>query len=99
MAGMPVYGIVSVHINNGLMTRMVIGPYSNGEMLARVERNRDWLIQKLGEGELIICTVHKNQSRWEIPEDVNVISINGQKFLRIDKNSVAEDYLGGVSQF
>ena len=99
MAGMPVYGIVSAHYEDSVVTKMVIGPFNSGEMLARVERNRDWLIEKLRDGMVSVCTVRKNQGRWEMIDDVYILNINGRKYLRIDRDSVPEDYLGEINKF
>jgi len=99
MTGMSVYGIVSAHFDNNLMTKLVVGPFNSGEMLARVERNRDWLLEKLRDGLLSVYTVRRKNGRWELANKINVMIVNGQKFLRIDTQTVAGDFLGETSQF
>lgn len=57
------------------------------------------VISKINAGSSVI-TIYKNASgSWNKGEDVRVITVNYQDFLRTDANSIAADNLGNLPEF
>lgn len=42
---------------------------------------------------------NEDSGKWDLGDDVHVLEINGEKFIRTDKNSTKEDNLGGLPTF
>lgn len=52
------------------------------------------------EGGITFCTAKKNdQGKYNRGSDVHVVTVNGRKYIRTDRNDTPEDNLGELPEF
>jgi hypothetical protein len=63
------------------------------------EETRDEVVENLNEGTSY-CTIFKNdEGKWEKGEDVHPVTVEGETYIRTDRNQTAEDNLGNLPTF
>jgi len=56
---------------------------------------RDWVINKIENEGKSVCTITSARpDKWQMGAMVEVIEVNGNKFIRTDKNQIEKDNLG-----
>jgi len=63
------------------------------------EQTRGTVVARIESGKTY-CTIVKTQDgKWRKGEDVRVITIDGEKFIRTDANRTRKDNLGSLPEF
>jgi hypothetical protein len=71
----------------------------NGETIgAAVEQTRVEVIAAIERGTTFV-TIFKNEGKWRWGADVGIVKIDGEKFLRTDKNQRTIDNLDALPEF
>lgn len=65
----------------------------------KTEKWRSEVVADINVDEFEYTTAYKNdEGRWELGEEIHVIEVDGENYLRTDRNSVAEDNLGELPE-
>jgi len=63
------------------------------------EQTRTEVVRRIEAGETY-CTIFKGtDGNWKRGEDVRIITIEGEKFIRTDANRIKADNLGSLPEF
>ena len=61
--------------------------------------SRKDVVKKLKHGNTYITIYKDSDNKWKKGEDVHVVKIDGEEFIRTDKNQKKEDNLGELPEF
>lgn len=75
-----------VHVDDG----ETIGSYNDWP--------RNQVVNAINQGKSFVTITFKD-GQWYNGADVHVVPVNGVKYLRTDKNSIASDNLGNLPEF
>jgi hypothetical protein len=78
---------VKVHVDNG----ETIGPpqeWMRGEVVTALER-----------GKTFVTILKGSDGKWRKGQDVHIVTVNGVKYIRTDKNQRASDNLENLPEF
>lgn len=64
-----------------------------------VEKSRQAVIDDIESGSKYTTALKKQNGNWRLGEDIHVIPVNGEQFLRTDQNNEPEDNLGELPEF
>lgn len=59
---------------------------------------RAQVVSAIGQG-MTCCTILQSGDQWRRGEDIHVVVVGGEKFIRTDANSVKRDNLGELPEF
>lgn len=60
--------------------------------------SRGWVVSEIEKGTTFV-TAYKQGTKWSKGDEVGIVEIRGQKFIRTDGNSIEEDNLGELPEF
>jgi hypothetical protein len=68
-----------------------------------IESATEWarseVITAIGAGKTFVTITRTTDGKWSKGEDVRIITVNGEKYIRTDANSKASDNLGNLPEF
>jgi len=62
------------------------------------ETTREDIVRKIKEGKTFV-TIYKSNDKWKKGEDVRIVDIDGQEYIRTDRNRTKKDNLGELPEF
>jgi len=72
----------------------------NGEQLVAEQTTpRLDVVRFLESGKTFVTAYKNNANQWKKGDDVRIVEIRGNKFIRTDGNSIEEDNLGELPEF
>lgn len=70
-----------------------------GEKLeGETEWQREKVVSAIDAGKTFV-TAYKKDTKWSKGEDVHVLTINNEKYIRTDKNNKEQDNLGELPEY
>ena len=96
------YLIFKVCKENGKLVKEVAVKQEENDKISGTNQHfsKSKVINLIGDGNTFI-TIFENEdgTKWKKGEKVNVVSRNGKKYLRTDKNEIEEDNLGNLPEY
>lgn len=73
---------------------------SGGDSIATgVETTRATIVSRIGSGKTVVTTRLNSEGKYMRGEDVRVVVIDGEKYIRTDANNTKSDNLGTLPRF
>jgi hypothetical protein len=60
--------------------------------------SRQEVVNAISSGTTFV-TAYLRESKWQKGEDVRIVTIHGERFIRTDSNSVRADNLGSLPEY
>ncbi|MDL0134869.1 DUF3892 domain-containing protein [Halobacterium salinarum] len=95
------YAIVAVRYDydHSRIVKVKRRKVADGHLESPTEEYRQTVVDDL-ENNIEYNTAFKNdEGNWDYGEDLHILEIEGEKFLRTDQNDEGEDNLGGLPEF
>jgi len=71
-----------------------------GDTVGRAEeQTRAQVVGRIEDGKTYCTILKRDGGKWRRGEDVHVVTIDGEKFIRTDANRVSRDNLGELPEF
>ena len=61
--------------------------------------SRSEIVSNIESGHSFITILRTEDEKWKRGEDVHIIEVKGEKYIRTDKNEIEEDNLGDLPEF
>ena len=71
----------------------------NGELANEQTTTRSEVVRLLENGSTVVTAYKNNINKWNRGDDINIVEVRGNKFIRTDGNSIEEDNLGNLPEF
>lgn len=72
----------------------------NGDTIGNsIEWKREKVVSEIKDGTTFVTIFKNTDGKWEKGQDVHVVIVNGNKYIRTDKNSRATDNLENLPDF
>jgi len=93
------YVIVEVRKDEGIIDKVKAFRDFGNELKDKKIFSKEQIIKKI-EGGYSFCTATKNQNgKYQRGEDVHVVEVDGEKYIRTDRNDKPADNLGNLPEF
>ncbi len=61
--------------------------------------SRSQVVSSIESGDSFITILKSEDGKWKRGEDVHIIEVKGEKYIRTDKNEIEKDNLGDLPEF
>ncbi len=93
------YCISAVRCNEKHVELVKIHKASGDTIKPPIVCSRERIVSLLDEGYKFVTILKNSRARWTKGEDVQIVKLNGIKYIRTDKNEVASDNLENLPGF
>lgn len=101
MAKNPTYWISAVRydVNHNHITRLRVHPNNNNTVGSATAWDRNLVVSQIESGQTFVTIWVGSNNQWQRGSDVEVVVVNGVKYLRTDRNNIAADNLENLPEF
>jgi len=95
------YGISSIRYNEQRTHIVKVKVHEDkGDTIGNAEEwLRSQVVSAIDRNKTFVTILKGNESKWSKGQDVHIVTVNGEKYIRTDKNQKASDNLENLPEF